>query len=562
MHRAARLGDGAAIRSLAREGADLNAVFDIDLDPEVSSYPVTPLMVAAGSGDGATVETVRLLLELGADPKRTAGPGSAAAFACSGLGWNYKPGGDAERLRVLLEAGSPLPADPEDSNWLLCDTAAAGDADRLRVLLRHGMRAGGHWDAAKARENQRAAMERMAKYRVSRPDPFASMPDEFRASRAESRKKEDEEAFERECSAPSRFEIPLFRAAESGSAECVAMLIATGADPLARDNDKHTAMYCAGSTPVVRVLRAAGVPLEDADEYGWSPLVAALIFGGYALARIRALIEAGADVNATHDHGHTVFMSAVGTGRHPEVLRLLIAAGADPHAICEFGYNAFHTAININGEGNAEESVRGTLGYLKQLGVDMERRNEGGCTPLAWAILRGNGTEVRVLCELGANPNAVCPKHKCGSGACTSADLPLLFHAADGIVWDEHVKTEALLRAGADPLVKDAEGCTPLVRVVAALCSDAPDYAGSFNAFFKGLWGLRFDGKPLAKTREEFIAEATPLLRAYVERFASDIPISKTSEYAERWRTERLSCIVSLCAYEGWVRHEQLRRVQ
>ena len=56
-----------------------------------------------------------------------------------------------------------------------------------------------------------------------------------------------------------------------------------------------------------------------------SPLNLALINLHFDTAA--ALIEAGADVNATHDHGYTVFMSAVGSDRNPELLRLLQKPG-------------------------------------------------------------------------------------------------------------------------------------------------------------------------------------------------------------------------------------------
>ncbi len=560
LHLAARIGDHAAIRALAKSGTDLNAAFDIGLDPGARPHPATPLMVAAGSGDGATDATVKLLLELGADATVVLGRSSAATFAFVGLGWNYRPGGDAARARMLLEAGSPLPKHPEHANDLLCRAAAAGDAERLRVLLERGLDAKGYWDRDAARESHRRTMEHMAKYRGDQPDIFASLSEELRQSMAETTKKLEEEMFEQQCSGPWSYEIPLFRAAESGSGECVRLLLEAGADPGARDNSKRTAMYDAASIEVVRELVRAGVALDDADQFGWSPLDNAVQDGESALPRIRALVEAGADVNATHDRGYSVFMSAVGSGRHPEVLRFLIASGADPHAVTELGYNAFHAAIDVNGEANAEESVRDTLGYLKELGVDIEHRNKNNQTPLARAIQEGNGVEVKVLCELGADANAVCPKHECGGESCTRVDLPLLFHAADGIGVDKDVKTEALLKAGADPLAKDGGGFTPLMHVVASLCRDASDYEASYGSFFKGLRELRMEGKAMPKTREEFVADATPFLRGYAERFAGGIPSTETSEYADRWRAEKIGCIVSLCAYEGWARHQLLKR--
>ncbi|MDX2117536.1 MAG: ankyrin repeat domain-containing protein [Planctomycetota bacterium] len=557
LHRAAREGDHAAIRRIVASGADVNAVFDIGLDPGATEWPATPLMVAAGSGDGATDSTVALLLELGADPKVILNGDSAATFAVKGLGWNYKPGGDAARAGRLLDAGSPLPQDPEDLNRLLCDVAAAGDAERVNLLLEHGLNPNGYWDPVAARENHQRMMEHMAEYRAGTPELFETIPQEFREFMEDGVREMEAEMIEQQVSAPSEYEIPLFRAARSGSAECVRLLLAAGADPKARDNSKRTAMYCANSVDVVRVLMKAGLPREDVDEYGWTPLVSLFSDGESAFSGVKALIEAGASVNAAHDRGYTVFMSAVGSGRYPALLRLLVASGADPHAVSELGYNAFHAAIDVNGEANAEESVRDTLGYLKELGVNIEHRNKNDQTPLARAIEDGTDIEVQVLCELGADPNAVCRKHDCSGESCTRIELPLLFHAANGVGVDKDVKTRALLRAGADPLATDADGFTPLMHVIASLCRDATDYDESYQAFLKGLSGVRLEGQPMPNSRDEFVAAAEPVLREYVEKFASQIPVSKASVYADTWRKEKLSCIVSLCAYECWARHER-----
>lgn len=539
-------------------GEQIESTFNTEHDPGAYDREATAFMVAAGSSDGATVETLRVLLELGADPTRVIESRSAATFACEGLSCWYRAGGDAARLRFVIDAGSPLPPHPGRANRLLCNTAATGDPDRLRILLERGLNAAGHWDPVRARESHRKMMEHMAEFRASRPDPFASLSEELRASMAETARKMEAQELEQYSSAPASNEIPLFCAAESGSAECVRMLLAAGGNAKARDCSKRTALYHAASGEVVRTLLEAGLSLNDADGYGWSPLDSAVNDGESALPRIRAFIEAGADVNATHDHGYTVFMSAVGSGRHPDVLRLLIESGANPHAVSEYGYNAFHSAIDVNFEANAEESVRGTLTYLKELGVDINHRNKGDQTPLARAIERGTGIETKVLCELGADANAMCPVHQCGGGECARIDRPLLFHAADSAV-EADIKTEALLKAGADPLAADSDGFTPLTHAVASLCSNAPDYDAAFDAFYKGLGGLRRGGKPLPSSRDEFVAEAMPALRTYVEQFASDIPIAQDSEFAAEWRVQKIACIASLCAYEGWARHEKRR---
>lgn len=555
LHRAARIGDCNEIRRLVAAGHRLDAIFNTELDPGAYERQATPFMMAAGSSDGASVDTLRVLLELGADPKTEIDGRSAATFACHGLACWHKPGGDASRLRFVIQSGCPLPADPDEANELLCDAAATGDPERVRVLLEHGLNARGHWDAEKAVAKLRASQEHLCFDQEIQPDPSKENSDVPPTAAEDSQRQWDERMFQLQSFAPSNYEIPLFRAAESGNAECVRVLIAAGADPHARDYTRRTAMFYAKSVEVVRTLLQAGLLLEEVDEYGYSPLYSAVSGGESALPRIRALIEAGANVNATHRNGHTVLMSAVGSGRYPELLRLLVQAGANPHAVSDSWNNAFHAALDVNFEANAEESVRDTLGYLKELGVNIEHRNESGQTPLAFAIEHGTGREVRVLCELGADANAVCPMYERRRRPWGRIDRPLLFDAAGGCVADRDEKVGALLKAGANPQATDEDGCTPLMYVVASLCSDAEDYEESYQAFFRGLRQLRIEGKPMPRSGIEFVAEAEPFLRTYVERFAREIPVSEKSEFAEKWREEYISCIVSLCAYEGWKSH-------
>lgn len=90
LHLAARVGDQTEIRALVEQGADLDALFELQLDPGARREPATPLAMAAGSGDGASADTVTLLLELGASIEVSDGV-SPLPYSCGGLGWNYPP---------------------------------------------------------------------------------------------------------------------------------------------------------------------------------------------------------------------------------------------------------------------------------------------------------------------------------------------------------------------------------------------------------------------------------------------------------------------------------------
>jgi ankyrin repeat protein len=56
LHRAARVGDHDAIRSLVSSGVPVDDRFNIRLDPGAREELATPLMVAVGSADGASTE--------------------------------------------------------------------------------------------------------------------------------------------------------------------------------------------------------------------------------------------------------------------------------------------------------------------------------------------------------------------------------------------------------------------------------------------------------------------------------------------------------------------------
>jgi len=357
LHRAARLGEHAEIERLIADGADINLAYDMALDPAARSTLANPLMVAAGSGDGATLETLRLLVKLGADPQAIWSNQSAATFAARGLGWNYRPGGDAERLRFLLELGVPVAGNDKMANRAIGDTAAAGDFERLKLLVEAGCDVNGYHRNGKS----------------TRPFDL------------------------------HRFEIPWLMAAQSGNVDCVRYLIDNGANVDARDSREETALFAAGSLGVTRMLVEAGVPLEAVNWLGETALTNAVTEGLEAMERIKGLIEAGANVNATHRHGYTVYMSAVSSpARDIEILKLLIQSGADPHAVTPNGYNAFQEAIAFERGDEAEDVTRSILSYLKELGVDMNLRNELGQTTFERAMEEGTEIEQKILRELGA----------------------------------------------------------------------------------------------------------------------------------------------------------------
>jgi ankyrin repeat protein len=92
-----------------------------------------------------------------------------------------------------------------------------------------------------------------------------------------------------------------------------------------------TPLMCAsnrGHSCIVKALLAAGADLNAATNYGWTALICACFHGRLESARL--LVAAKALVNARSTDGYTPLHLARGRGGHanPAIVALLLAAGA------------------------------------------------------------------------------------------------------------------------------------------------------------------------------------------------------------------------------------------
>ncbi len=364
LHRAARTGDHDALRALIVAGADLEEVFDLQLDPGARPTSATPLLVACGAAD-ATVETVRLLLEAGADPFATPGEQTALRFAAAGLGWNYPPGGDADRMALLLELGlDPHHVDLRGVS-LVAEASWEGDLARVELLLA----AGASPDAAPGAPG------------FDIPDGLADLLPPGLALPVAGP----------DSALP--FQIPLFGAVAAGDRARVELLLAAGARPdLVDQLNGRTAMFAASDVGVVEALVRGGLDTEARDIFGWTPLCAAASDGN--AAAVRALLRAGAEPNSSSDRGYTAFMHAAGA-RSVEAITALVDGGADPHAVSELGWNAVHATVDTNS--SDPDLAEATFRALFELGVDFGAPDRHGRTPLERAQWEGTDLERDLL---------------------------------------------------------------------------------------------------------------------------------------------------------------------
>ena len=243
-------------------------------------------------------------------------------------------------------------------------------------------------------------------------------------------------------------ETALMTAARTGRPDCVKALLASGAKVDAKETNGQTAIMWAaaeGHAGVIELLIDAGADFRTPLASGFTPLLFA-IRAGHAAA-VRVLVKAGADVRAIGQidgkskkgvNSVPPLLIAVENG-HFELALELVAAGADPNDQ-RSGFTPLHALTWVRKPNTGEE--------------------EDGQPPPAGSGKIGSLDFIRALVKSGANVNARLTNssgakdHVNSKGAtpllfaAESADLPML---------------RLLVELGADPLLPNEEGCTPLM---------------------------------------------------------------------------------------------------
>lgn len=157
-----------------------------------------------------------------------------------------------------------------------------------------------------------------------------------------------------------------------------------------------------GDTASVRALLAAGANVEARDGQGRTALLAATHAApSVGTEAARLLIAAGADVNAKDGIGDSPYLYAAAEGRN-DILRMTLAAGADLKSTNRYGGTGLIPAAH---HGHLE-TVRILLGTA----IDKDHINRLGWTALLEAVILGDGGPVhtdivRVLVDAGVNVN-------------------------------------------------------------------------------------------------------------------------------------------------------------
>ena len=229
--------------------AQLKALLDGGLDPNARTERGTTLLMMAAPD----AEKVRLLIAHGADVKvRTATGGGvdALTIACA-----YR--GAAPAAEILINAGADVkpPEGKRVRSSPLVFASMTGDLDMVKLLLAHGA------------------------------DP----------------------------SAGTQSNTPISAAVTFGYPDVVRTLIAAGASVDMRESTGINLLHWATITDrpaLIPMLAKAGVPLNEPDDFGFTPLMyaATIDFGDAEL--VKALRRAGADPGVRNDQGRTALEQA------------------------------------------------------------------------------------------------------------------------------------------------------------------------------------------------------------------------------------------------------------
>jgi ankyrin repeat protein len=440
LHCAARVGQTEVLQLLLRKSPFGNV-------DDRTAYGETPLHVAALE---RRLQAADLLVQKGADVKARTVRGETPLHMAA-------KGGLAAIVELLLSKGADIDARDSEEETPLHEASAGGHREAVETLLANGASIDVQEEegatplhlAAAAGHVETAALLLLHHAQVNSADHGA--------------------------------QTPLHYAAQAGFADVVKLLLANGADVrgasgFQRQQEGYETplwrlVWCAGKAQIARMLLDRGA---DPDEsYGWFDLLG-LAAWNKDPEMVRALVEAGANVNAANQDGLTALHFAARTGC-AEAARVLLDAGANPLARGRFGplFTPVDEAIGdenwrvlavLLGDARVrtDQEESGWQILLTEIGsrqtaaeqavlstvADSKLRDEQSLTSLHAAAARGQADLAQTLLKWGADVEALDAKGR----------VPLHYAAEEG-----HTSVaEVLVEHGAKVNSKDQDGWTPL----------------------------------------------------------------------------------------------------
>jgi uncharacterized protein len=190
----------------------------------------------------------------------------------------------------------------------------------------------------------------------------------------------------------------LIEAAGRGDPAAVERLIREGARVAARDNRGRTALLLAthgNHVAVARALIAAGADVNAKDDMQDS---AFLYAGAEGRIEILKMTLPTADLKSTNRYGGTALIPAAHHG-HTEAVRILLATAIDKDHVNRLGWTALLEAVILGDGGPVHSEI---VRLLVEAGANVNIADREGVTPLQHAKRRGYAAMVRILEARGA----------------------------------------------------------------------------------------------------------------------------------------------------------------
>ena len=183
------------------------------------------------------------------------------------------------------------------------------------------------------------------------------------------------------------------------SKEVLQAVIDLGADVNATNKHNETALILAshrGNADAMNVLLDTGVDANTVDVKG-DTLLHKAIHKDVKLETLQAIIDHGADVNATNKDGATALILACNIGQRIPV-EVLLTAGADTTIADASGDTCLHKLFQ-------RECDQETLQMLLDYGIPVDATNRNHQTAYMLACDQGNVDAMCALVNAGASPS-------------------------------------------------------------------------------------------------------------------------------------------------------------
>ncbi|EHK47127.1 hypothetical protein TRIATDRAFT_217580 [Trichoderma atroviride IMI 206040] len=338
----------------------MRLLLDCGADPDlVSDLGSTALALATDNS-----EIVHLLIEKGADLNIRDSSGKTAMMFAA---WDK----NSEILRMLVENGANLDMVDDKGVCALHYAVVSGSVDCVRILLAAGadqellMSENEYSPLLLASEDGQTEIVRLLLENGANPEIKTTEPT-----------------------------TPLSVAIAGRHAEVVSILLEYGADYTAAffRSALVPSVFAAslGQIPILEVLLSYGVDISLPTPRGITPLMGASM--ALQLYTMRFLLDKGADITAVDGSGRSVLFYAAEQGG-ADAIKLLLSNGANVFAIDNDGWTVLHFAAF---RGHAD-----VVRVLLEAGADRHATIPRGYTALFYAVGRGHIETLHVLLDAG-----------------------------------------------------------------------------------------------------------------------------------------------------------------